>query len=222
MKEHTSRSADVFAGISKCCRKTVSLERQLSYWRYCTSHEEKLFQRLFTKIRSKMALETYIHKTSSMDNFWVSLKNSRNGKVVIAYGSGGAGGTSPTSFAGKRCKKIFGNNVFAVSEEYTSQCCPHCNCRLQDKKEKNFTFPSGRIGTRVFRSVKRCTSPSCVGRALNHPLEPIRKIAETIGAYEMSRDKIGAMNILKCAENIIHGIPRPSHLTFEFNRSIVS
>jgi hypothetical protein len=30
--------------------------------------------------------------------------------------------------------------------------------------------------------------------------------------YEMSRDKVGALNILLCADHIMNGMPRPDHL----------
>ena len=62
------------------------------------------------------------------------------------------------------------------------------------------------------RSVKRCTSPQCILRAEHHGNAYIRHVAITERAYEMSRDFVGARNILKCTLAIKEGRPRPAHL----------
>ena len=225
-QKHVKRSAAVFDQVAATCRKTVSWEHQLAYWKVCAANDAIMWLRLCTRVRAKLAFESYGKKTSSIDRFLVSVRKYRKTVPAVGYGAGGQGAfnpagciAAPTSKAYQRCKRMF-SQTFLVQEPFTSQYCPYCDCKLHDKTQANFVFPSGRVGTKVFRSVKRCSSPSCVERATKHPLVAVRKIAQECGMYEMSRDKAGSLNIRSCAENVVHGLPRPQHLTFEYNNRL--
>lgn len=204
---------DVLQKLSQCVKKTVVLDLQLKYWETYASNWKKLFDCLGCRRRNKLDMNVYMKGNKSIDGFLSSLKGDSNIIPSIAYGAGKFSSTirgtlsTPNSRAFLKCKRRY--NTVLIEEYNTSQYCPHCSKKLTTPKEPKIC----RDGiTRMFdsRSVKRCTSPECLREALVHPLETVRKIAEDpkIAAYEMSRDKVGALNILRCATEI----PRPAHL----------
>jgi hypothetical protein len=215
MKKHMRRSQLAFDEVSGACVKTVDLERQLAYWLACTTHWDAMWKALYAKVHARMAFDVYRKRTSAMDRFWSCLKKGRKGKAIMLYGAGGSGSFSyrgkkcaPTSFAYKRCRKVF-DMMFVVPEWYTSQYCPHCDVKIQDVRDD---------AGKVLRSVKRCSSSGCVERASKHHASHVRRLAGQ-GVCEQSRDEIGALNIWKCGVATMHGQQRPMHLTFAYNQA---
>jgi hypothetical protein len=222
MRKHLLRGSELFAELSSKCRKTVCYERHLEYWKYCLTHHDALWKRMYIKIRARMGLEVYRRKASVLDKFWMSIQNAQKRKPLVAYGSGGGNNFSyqgrvspPTSYTWKSCRKV-NNQVFIVPEWYTSQYCPYCHVKLIDVVIKQVDS-KGFTRNKVLRSVKRCSSSECVERGKKHHCSKVRKLAIDEGLCEMSRDEIGALNILMCGIATIHEQPRPEHLTFSYN-----
>jgi hypothetical protein len=206
---------DVLERLSQCLKKTVVLTRQLEYWRTYVDNWKRLFACLATRMRSKLSMNVYIKGNQSIDKFLMSLKgSSRKDSVLIAFGAAKFSSTirgtlsCPTSRAYKRCAAIF--KTLLVDEYNTSKYCPRCSeARLLTAPKEARMCRDGIRRMFDSRSVKRCSSPECSRAAAEHPSERIRNIARDENAYEMSRDKVGALNILKCAMAELTGLARP-------------
>ena len=222
-QKHQQRSRNVFADMSKLCRKTVDLRRQMEYWKFCLAHEDVLMKRLYIKVRARLAFEVYSKRMSTVDRFWSSVKGARKGKLVMLYGGGGSshlryrgGKSAPTSFAYKRCRKEM-DMMFVVAEPYTSQYCPTCQCKVADVTQ-SYVDPKGVRRQKVLRSVKRCSSSVCVEGAKKDRHARVRDLAIRLNVCEWNRDMLGALNIWKCGVAMMRGEERPEHLTFAYNR----
>jgi transposase len=216
MEAEKAGCRDVLDRLSQCVKKTVVLELQLEYWKEYVSSWKKLFECLATRKRSKLSMNVFINGNKSIDRFLMRIKgDSRREDILIAFGaakfSSNIRGTLsvPASRAFKRCAACF--RTFLVDEYNTSKYCPKCSKLLSSPKELRLC----RDGvTRMFesRSVKRCTTSECLRVAEEHPLEHVRHVARDSLAYEMSRDKIGSLNILKRAVAELRGEDVPAHL----------
>jgi len=215
MKASTDRIQGVMDQLSACVKKTVLLKLQLEYWQVYVDNRDVLFDCLATKQRNKLAMNVYIHGNKSIDRFLNTFKDESGMPVEVGYGAGsmpnGMRGTlsPPTTRAYRRCCTMYPTIV--VQEQYTSQKCPCCDEQLISPKELRMCN-DGMHRMVDSRSVKRCTSPQCILRAEHHGNAHIRHVAITERAYEMSRDFVGARNILKCTLAIKEGRPRPAHL----------
>lgn len=217
MESTKAKYRDVFDCLSHTVRKTVILDHQMEYWELCAIHSERLFDCLATKKRSKLSMNVFINGSKSIDRFLLRMKGDSPAEdIVIAYGAAKFSSTikgtlsTPTSRAFKKCASKF--RTFLVDEYNTSKYCPHCSKLLDTPREPKLCCDGV---TRMFdcRSVKLCTSQECVLRAAaDHPFGHVKHTARAKRAYEMSRDKVGALNILRCALAELHGMARPTHL----------
>lgn len=203
---------DTLRRLSQCVKKTVVWDLQLEYWKAYAANWRQLFECLGCRMRSKLAMNVFIKGNRSIDRFLSGLRGTNQSPPpVIAYGAAKFSCTikgtlsTPASRAFLKCKQRY--RTVLVDEYNTSQYCPRCDAKLVTPKVPRMC----RDGTtRMFdsRSVKRCTSPGCLRVATEHPLESVREVAVTHASYEMSRDKVGALNILRCATESV----RPAHL----------
>lgn len=212
-KKYMKRCSVAIEAMSSTVSKTVRYDTQLAYWTTCAIHNQLLWTRLATVIRSKMSMETFRHRLSALDNF--IFHHVANGsdpkKVLVAYGSGCVKGgfarkgtlSAPTSKAFKRVRRMF--PVMLIDEAFTSQKCPYCKEQLHDKKVPYTSKKTGKKGVKTVRSVKLCKSQQCVERAMNCSSIPQQKIAVEKKVYEISRDKVGGLNIHECARWTLDG-----------------
>ena len=208
--------SDELEQLSNCLLKTVVIEKQLEYWSVYARNAAVMFPALATRKRCKLAMNTYIHGLKSIDGFLKKFKDGSNVEPKVAYGaaqfSSCIRGTlpTPTDKGRKRCCLMY--DTCGIDESYTSQYCPYCNQMLHAPR----VLVMCKDGVERYvesRSVKRCTSPECLSRASQHSSPHVLSVFYAHGAYEMSRDKVGALNILKCAiAEFTPGELRPAHL----------
>lgn len=208
MNLHMALASKAFSAVRKARKKTVHLQDQLKYWKACMDYDTKLWLRLFSRSRAKMSFATYKACTSALDRKFGELRDGGQASdVLVAYGAGLSGHhshrgtlTAPTSKAYKRARRMY--RILLIDEYYTSQMCPYCGMKLREKMMPHI-FRNGRKGYIKVRSVKLCSSQSCVERAKNYDLSCISHLARTKAVRELSRDKLAAINIWTCARVLI-------------------
>ena len=218
MNERKDTISDIMEAMASCVKKTVVLDLQLEYWSIYALHRDVLFSTLATKERRKLAMNVYINGSKAIDAFLRSLDDGSGRPIIVIYGAGkmpvGMKGrvSPPTTSMFKRCSTTY--RTILMPEQYTSQMCPRCDQQLHAK----MVLHECRDGVSRMvqsRSVKRCTSPSCVLRATTYGSAYMRSAASGVdAAYEWNRDRVGAWNILKCGMAHLRGDHRPAHLDF--------
>lgn len=209
--------APAMEALQRCVKKTVIFAEQLRYWRTYAESAHVLFSVLACKLRSKMAMNVYIHRQKALDRFLKKLKDGCTEDPVIAYGDAGFSATirgtlpSPKSLARRRCELMYKKTI-GIDEYKTSQKCPHCEGDFITPKEPR-VCRDGVTRNVEIRSVRWCNHPQCLSRAAEHSLQHVRDKFQSHGVYEVSRDKAAAMNIHACAVGKFWDPPyRPAYL----------
>jgi len=142
--------------------------------------------------RRQLRYRCFLGRRRVLDTFYNKLKGPDGSAPRIAFGDArfpssqkGWGRSAPTTSVRGACHRRFPLTA-DVDEFRTSSVCPRCDAQLTEV-----------ICARTNKSVRgfrRCPSPECAARAF------------------LSRDAVGAINILRCHEAALEARPRPGFL----------
>lgn len=204
------RESSAIDVLSTTTRRHHSLHYVVDYVTVVANKSFELRRAHGGKDMARARMDTHIHKASCLDGFMTKVKKrSKNAVLAIGcpnYNCNIRGCRSvPTKSAFQRAKRIM--DTVPVDENMTSQICPFCDSRLE--KPYKIT-PTGR---RVeVRGLRLCGSTECRSRFGHHVYTRDQELWP--GYVRLSRDKVGAKNIRRCAGKQNHERPLPLRRRF--------
>ena len=185
--------------------KTSYIDRYNSFLAVEAAGRDDVWKINYARRASRGRFGAYCGKKKVIQGFLASLgrglgsPNERKRKVIIGFGQAKFASTGrgemavPTTQAFKECARMWHTRL--VDENYTTCVCHDCGGRTVDVRTKSSNDENESVNG-FNRAVRRCTSEcKSSGRSLKH------------------RDLNAALNILKCLNAELAGVPRPPALT---------